>query len=264
MANSPSYIKAVLARFFFSLARIDRLHIIGCSRSGTTMLHAGMVCFENVFLSAAETPIHFPYLAKRIELALRIGSDPGRKHYITKRNRGWFKPPNRAELIAQTRFENIGLIHIVRDPRDVFLSMHSGDKQSEKPYVTREHWYDSILAADTVFEELRDYPRKLVIRYEDVVREPSLAEERIATTFELRRDARALPMNRVKDNFERLDVQISSSFIGALNGLRNMDEKSIGRWRGEEDSVKTETLPPEIRTRYLKFCEEHGYDSAYR
>jgi hypothetical protein len=37
--------KAVIRKALFSIARIDRIHIIGCARSGTTMLHLAMACF---------------------------------------------------------------------------------------------------------------------------------------------------------------------------------------------------------------------------
>jgi hypothetical protein len=168
--------------------------------------------------------------------------------------------PHYAEdLIEQTRLENIGLIHLVRDPRDVMLSRHLRDNR-DQPYVSIEHWYRSILAADRIFEALKTHTRKLTLRYEDVVRDPGGAEQGICAAFGLQRDAKAFSINRVKDNVQHMGIHIDGfKDTPALNGLRNMDERSIGRWR-DSGAPSIETMDPAVRSRYIAFCEEHGYD----
>jgi len=253
--------KEAISRALFSLSGFDRIHIIGCSRSGTTMLHLAMACFSNVMLSGSETRIQNPYLRERTILALRHGWRPNRKHYVTKRAFGWFKP-DQLDLLAQhTRFENIGLIHLVRDPRDVILSRHAGSKSEAagSAYVTDEHWYDSIAAADRLFEGLADHRRKLTLRYEDLVLDPLRAERQIADAFGLERNPKALPIDRVKDNFERLNIRFGREGIQALNGLRNMDSRSIARWRQNPTTTPFETGNSKIRARFEVFCAEHGY-----
>ncbi len=253
--------KAAFRKALFSLSRIDRIHIIGCSRSGTTMLHLAMVCFENVTLSEFETGAGYPYLAERIKLALSLGWRPGRKFYITKRGPGWYLPHKIDILLAQTRLENIGIIHLVRDPRDVMLSKHGGS--TEKPdsaYVSHEHWYRSIAAADRVFESLADHKRKLVLRYEDLVLDPAGTQQRIAATFGLKANPAALPIDRVKDNFANLNIRFDSDELKALNGLRNMDSRSIGRWRQGGIAPIVGTMEPSMRARFEAFCAEHRYE----
>src|ERR1041384_3271316 len=92
--NRPKFsnTKAALGRALFALAGIDRIHIIGCGRSGTTMLHLAMACFKNVTLSKSESGIQHPHLRERLGLALRLGTVSGRKHYVTKRGSGWINP----------------------------------------------------------------------------------------------------------------------------------------------------------------------------
>jgi hypothetical protein len=256
--------KALVRKALFSMARIDRIHIIGCARSGTTMLHLAMGCFSDVMLSGTETPVGYPWALERAGIAFRMAWRPGRKCYITKRNPGWFKPEQQDEFLAQTRLENVGLIHLVRDPRDVMLSRHAGSKSciSGEPFVSAERWYNSIKGADRIFASLADYSRKLTLRYEDLVTAPERAEQMIAAAFGLCRHPDALPINHVKDNFERLRIRYSPSAIMALNGLRNMDSNSIGRWRNSSKAESTEALEPHIRSRLEAFCAENGYQQT--
>jgi hypothetical protein len=254
--NSVSAAKAVLGRALFALSRFNRIHIIGCSRSGTTVLHLAMACFSNVVLSELETDVRYPYLLGRADLALRFGWRPGRKHYVTKRASGWHKPENVKELIKQVRCEDIGLIHLIRDPRDVMLSHYPGRSE---PYVSVEHWYESILAGDRIFHELGDHPRKLTLRYEDLVLDSERTAQRISAVFGLQKNPGAFPISQVKDNFEHLHIRFASFALRNLNGLRNMDSNSIGRWRQGEIPSTVNELKPYVRQRFNAFCAEHDY-----
>jgi hypothetical protein len=256
----PSGVMACLRRAIFPLAGIERIHIIGCSRSGTTMLHLAMACFANVTLSDAESDPRYPYIGKRLELALQLGWRRGRQFYVTKRDAGWLTPPDIAALIAETRRENIGLIHMVRDPRDIMLSQYEGSvRMPNRPYVTPEHWYASVIAADRIFAALPSHARKLVLRYEDLVLDPVTTQEKIAATLGLKPNPGALPIDRVKDNFQRLGVRFRGDELMALNGLRNMDARSIGRWRQTGTVQLPEGIEPQIRARLDAFCAEHRY-----
>jgi hypothetical protein len=251
--------RAALGRAIFRLARIQRIHIVGCARSGTTMLHLAMACFDRVILCPTESKAPYPYFRERIELGLRLGAVPGPKHYVTKRGFEWHKPDRVAELLRWTLWENIGIIHLVRDPRDVLVSRASSLPNG--PYVWYDRWYDSIRAADSIFEALVSHPRKIIVRYEDIVLQPEAVQQRIASTFGLRVNSRALLMNRVKDNFERLGLRYDAQQLMALNGLRNMDANSIGNWR-TRGVPNFGNMKPEMRTRFEAFCREHGYEDA--
>ncbi len=250
-----------LRRLLFSVSNIDRIHIIGCSRSGTTMLHLAFACFADVILSEFESDVLYPYLRERLELAMRFGWRRQQKYYVTKRNARWYELDQIDQLINQTRLESIGLVHLVRDPRDVMLSTYPGSTRDGAglAYVSAEQWYTSILAADRVFGELASHPRKLVLRYEDVVLDPQGVEEKIAKALGMRRDTKALPINRIKDNFEQLRISFDPITLRNLNGLRNMDPNSIGRWRRDGSVPVAADMKPRIRDRFDAFCVEHNY-----
>jgi hypothetical protein len=252
---------AIARRALFAWAGIERIHIIGCSRSGTTMLHLAMGCFANVMLSEDETNPHYPFLGERARIALRLGWRPGRKFFVTKRDSGWYMPKHRDALIALTPAENIGLIYMVRDPRDVMISRHAVSKHGspEEAYVTPQHWYESIMAGEHIFQALADYPRKLLLRYEDLVTQPRQAEQRMVERFGLVQNPDAFPIDRVKDNYERLKIAFGTDQIMALNGLRNMSATSIGRWRNHPEENPMDMAPAHIREKLSAFCAEHDY-----
>ena len=252
--------KAALGRALFAVARIERIHIIGCGRSGTTMMHLAMACFKNVTLSNSESGVQHPHLRERLGLALRSGTLGGRKHYITKRDSGWTTPGQVDDVIKWTRLENIGILHLVRDPRDVMLSKHVRSKRPDMPYISPERWYESTLAADQILGALSDHPRKLTLRYEDIILQPLASQQRLAAAFGLEPSPDALPIDRVKDNFERLGLQYDGQEITNLNGLRNMDAGTVGQWRKNEVRPSFEAMSPESRDWLERFCEEYGYD----
>ena len=241
-----------LRQLLFLVSNIDRIHIIGCSRSGTTMLHLAFSCFTDVILSNTETDIFHPYLEERLKLAMRFGWRGLTKHYVTKRNARWYEPEQIDQLIRQTQLENIGLVHLVRDPRDVMLSTYPGSASDSAglAYVSPEQWYASILAADRVFGELASHPNKLVLRYEDVVLNPRSVEQEIEKTFNLRRNSNAQPLNRIKDNFEQLRISFDPVTLRNLNGLRNADPSSIGKWRQAGSLSAQSDMKPHIRERF--------------
>src|ERR1051326_5988438 len=154
---------AIARRALFAWAGIERIHIIGCSRSGTTMLHLAMGCFSNLMLSEDESGPLYPYLGERARMALRVGWRPGRKFYVTKRDSGWYMPDHRDALLALTPLENIGLIYMIRNPHDVLLSRRG--LESSDAYVSPQLSHESILAGEHIFRELANYPRKLLLRY---------------------------------------------------------------------------------------------------
>jgi hypothetical protein len=246
----------------FQLSGIRRIHIIGCSRSGTTMLHLAMVRFADTMLADGESDVAYPNLLERIRCGLRAASSGRPLHYVTKRNFAWFTPENTRRLVAHVRCENMALINLVRDPRDVMLSQYRGSlsEAEGRRYVSPEHWYGSILASDEISAALHDYPAKVTLRYEDVIREASRTETAIATAFGLRTNSQALSIDRVKDNFDRLGVQFDSREIEALGNVRNMDPASIGRWKELGLPPSIAQASQAIRDRLASFCAEHGYD----
>jgi hypothetical protein len=225
------------------------------------MLHLAMGCFDGVTLSDTETTIRHPWLAQRLHLSLRMGLRHPPRYYVTKRDFGWFREHRVAQMLAQMEIEKIGLIHLVRDPRDVMLSRYVGSKRDAigKPYVSENHWFDSISAAERIFAAVGGRSKKLVLRYEDVISNTEATQGKLAEVFGLKLRPNAFSMDRVKDNFERLRIRFNRTTLRNLGELRNMDSKSIGKWR-ESDAVPiAASLSPRVYARFERFCAEYGY-----
>lgn len=254
------YVKQFAARKLFEIANIERLHVIGCPRSGTTLLHWSLICFENTILSRHETDIAHPFLRERLRIARQARRLRGRVHYVTKRDSGWFKDDNIRRLVSHTLDERIGILNIVRDPRDVLTSRHALQRE-QGPYVTPAYWSQATDAADAIFELLEDYPKKITVRYEDVVRNASEVEEAIRRTFRLSLRPNASSIARVKDNIERFGYRPSAELVGAVHEVRNADIASIGRWRESGLTIDQITTDPTVREKLRAFCARYGYDS---
>lgn len=217
-------------------AGISRIHIIGCSRSGTTMLQFAMSAFSGTIITNGETGIGSPYTRERLRLFGRYLLVPGQHHLITKRDVGWFHDSEVEILINRVLAENIGLVLLVRDPRDVLTSRHhnSGD---DRPWVTPSHWHASIKAGDRILEELADYPHKIAIRYEDVVCAPAQTERKLEDVFGLTKRRGVTSIRNLRTNIDKIGYRISDEMLSAMHRLRDMDESVVQRWakaHGEE------------------------------
>ncbi|NNG17607.1 MAG: hypothetical protein HKM89_14115 [Gemmatimonadales bacterium] len=180
-------------------------------------------------------------------------------HFVTKRPYGWFRPEELDQLIERTLREGIGVINIVRDPRDVLTSTHAGDT-TRRFYVEPERWRASIAAADELFTRLDAYPHKLTLRYEDVVTDPAATEQALSATFSLKLRPNIDSIGRLKDNLERLEA--STRMAKFMQNIRNFDPATIGRWRTDPekmaylDGLFTKS---DIREELRQFMERYDY-----
>ncbi|MFN3287223.1 MAG: sulfotransferase family protein [Sphingomonadaceae bacterium] len=254
-------LKSVLGRALFSAARIRQIHIIGCSRSGTTMLHAAMSAFADVELHPAETRAEQPTPAERLAIARRMGRGSGRpRWFITKRAYAWFQPQQLEALARRAVAERVGIIHLVRDPRDVLLSRHATSDRDR--YVTPGHWRASIEAARWLEARVHPPCAWLTLRYEDIVLDPRAVERALATTFGLRLRPGA-QIDRVKDSLASAGVALQGYMAVNMQGVRNADRRSIGKWRSSPDNPEADLLAdPATAALYRDFLSAHGYDDA--
>ena len=255
--------KAVLGEIIFRAASIRQLHIIGCSRSGTTMLHAAMSAFDDVLLHPAETRAAQPTLRERLAAIRGYGragmSLTARKYFVTKRAYAWIEPGEIARLGARIRAEDVGIINIVRDPRDVLLSRHKS--AGNDPYVNAEHWRRSMEAADAIEASVGPHGRFVTVRYEDVIREPRAVERTFADAFGLKLRAGA-EIDKVADSLASSGMGLSDYMKVAMQGVRNADPKSIGKWREAPVNPDTDLLAdPAAAPLYHRAIDRFGYDA---
>lgn len=252
--------KLHLRAWLLKAGDIKRIHIVGCARSGTTMLHYSMVAFADTILIDEEvSAVGTPSLREAGLLCSRHVLRRAPIHLVTKRQYSWFHPDQLDLLSDCVLRERIGIVNIVRDPRDVLTSKHAGDT-SRRFYVEPDRWKASIEGADELFARLNGYPNKLTLRYEDVILDTATAEQDLATHFSLRLRPEIETIGRLKDNLEKLEA--STRMAKFMQNIRNFDPATIGRWRTDPakmaylDGLLTKS---EIQGDLRRFMERYDY-----
>jgi hypothetical protein len=247
-------------RELLDLANVQRLHIVGCSRSGTTMLHYLMSAFEDSLLIDEETALwNTPDIGFVLRLLLARMKGQRETLLVSKRNSSWHRPENIAGLARYVRESNVFVVYVVRDPRDVLTSRHVLDDR--KHYVDFGFWRRSIEAGLELQELLGSYPHFLVIRYEDVVCSAAAVESVLHARFGLRKRAGVSSIANLKDNLENLGLA-GGQMIAYMHDLRNLDPASIGRWKNDEARCErvAELFEDDARREFLQhFGETYGY-----
>ena len=131
------------------------------------------------------------------------------------------------------------VIHIVRDPRDQVQSAYKAWKKDRVRAAAR--WADGIRAAR---DALAEYPqRSMVVRYEDLVTEPTDVLGRICAFLELPFDTAMLTLKRPSEN------------LGDTRGQTTVVAANVEKWRT--------ALDPTLQQRVAALCaeglREHGY-----
>lgn len=180
---------------------MKRIHIVSASpRTGTTLLAECMrTCFEIDAFEEHEAPI------TRLRWSARV--------YLTKR------PSAILYSMARLRLDpRVTLICMIRDPRDVIVSKHAHDPGR---YWTSLHFWESQAP---LIRALRNHPRFLLIRYEDLAADPDGVQRFIAER---------IPYLRQRSRFSEFGegVEVAPGAAIALNGARKISQSSIGTWR---------------------------------
>lgn len=190
--------------------RVKRLHVVGCHRSGTTLMTELIGnCFAIGGRAEHEQGLWEP-----------IPAVPG--VYLTK------KPPDTIRIHRVfLRDPDLYVVAMIRDPRGVITSRH---KTRPGVYFSSfwrwAHYMEAITA-------LADHPRYVVVRYEDLVADPDAVQDRLARAFDFLE-----PTCRFSRFPEGADVHERAQI--SLNGVRSVDAASLGRWREELPRVKGE------------------------
>ncbi|MGI9323879.1 MAG: hypothetical protein ACR2PZ_01575 [Pseudomonadales bacterium] len=190
--------------------RRQRVHIIGCYRSGTTLLMELLWhCFEFGDRTRHETSLFDPV-------------PEGAGLYLTK------KPPDTIWIEKVFREdEDLFLIAMRRDPRAVITSIHRN--QPDK-YFRSFHVWEDYNRAITAME---GHPRFLVLNFEDLLRDPGATQDRIQQAFPFLQRTGAF--GDYPQGFE-----IDGGANESLNGARPFDTTRIESWRQHLPRVKAQ------------------------
>ncbi len=181
---------------------MKKIHIVGCSsRSGTTLM---MELMSNGFDIDVVT-------TKEI----RISKSPPQygETLLTKTPKDIIVAKDMLSFI-----KDLYIIYMLRDPRDVISSKHPWDKD--------RYWNDlNIWKMWTKMgDKLKDHPRFITVRYEDLVTQPNEIQELISQKLPF------LDQTTLFSNFHQKATP-SDFNQAALKGLRPVSTKSIGNWR---------------------------------
>lgn len=243
---------------------INRIHIIGCARSGTTMLHYAMCAFKNVYLSNKEAHVWnkpdkneiFKILYDSIFLKNKI-------HYITKRPAGWYEKEKIQYLLDITLKYRISIIYLIRNPRDVLTSKHA--LKEDMYYVSPEKWLNSIQAGYLIMNALKNYNKFLIIRYEDLVKETNYVTNKLQINFNLEMKDGIDTLSRLRHNLLH-SRGVDDGMLPYMHKLRDFDNNSIGKW--EKDAEKKQYIHnliknnTRINSTIRKFCQDFGYNAT--
>lgn len=181
---------------------VKRLHIVGCPRSGTTLLMELITtCFKSDGFCEHEMSIFEP-LPQDLEAGL----------YVTKQ-------PNDIKQLNHI-FEhdkNLFVIYSGRDPRAVISSKH---RESPNQYFCNYRvWSDCDRAA----QRFQGHPRFMALRYEDLVEDADAVQRNIVNRFSF------LQTRHLFSEYSAF-AQPSSASQRAMNGVREVNSDSLNKW----------------------------------
>jgi len=180
---------------------VRRLHIVGCPRSGTTLLMELLsTCFESSGFCSHELSIFKPL------------DNPGEMYFT--------KQPNDIKQIGHIfpRDEQLHVIYLGRDPRAVISSKH---RENPNQYFCN---YRIWKECDRAAERYLGHPRFLQLRYEDLVTSADRVQKLIAEHFSF------LQQRHLFSEYHEFAVPSEDS-ERAMNGLRAVNRDSLKKWR---------------------------------
>lgn len=226
------------------------------------MLQNAMVSFDDTSSLGKESRAEAPFLRERLLITMKNFTPLRTKFLITKRDHEWCLPKHVDMLVDTVRREGIGVILLVRDPRDVLASFHLEAGQ-KIPYVSPEYWTRSAQAAEDVRCRLDGYSKMLTVHYEDLVHNPETVENNLAHTFGMKRTKNMAPMNRMKENLDLAKVIPDRSTTEAMHSIRNFDTASVGKWRENPSLLKyfqAVQNSPDMNEILQSFMKRYGYE----
>ena len=181
---------------------MKHIHIVGTGpRTGTTLMTEAMIaCFVIDQHTAHEDRV---YTTPR---------GPG-EIYLTKRAK---------DILVLAPFLDLDpdlyVIAMIRDPRDAIVSRHA---ISPDVYWAGLRYWNTYLSR---WRRIRDHPRVLTIRYEDLVSAPDATQQVLIGRMPFLQPV-------AKFSEYHLVASPSAKAVRALNGVRPISDAGVGNWK---------------------------------
>lgn len=213
---------------------IKRILVCGCARSGNTvMLHLLDTGFEDTEIlyhgSGGEVA---PTKEHLVEGKIVIGKFPKKASKLSR----WLSE------------EDLGVVYMMRDPRDVLVSRHP--LKPKKYWVQPTRWIETAEIAN----QYKDHERVMILKYENLMTHPEDTQRKIAVRFGLKISQ---PFSECYRNFDKEDTINMST----MNGARPLDPSRIGNWA--DDPKKKLHIEKVMKSHpsIAKWMKEFGYQS---
>tara|TARA_R100001369_G_scaffold24135_1_gene44438 strand:+ start:256 stop:1074 length:819 start_codon:yes stop_codon:yes gene_type:complete len=124
---------------------------------------------------------------------------------------------------------NLYIICIIRDPRDMVVSYHGLDR--EKYFCGLNFWFDFL----EDYQKLKNHPRFVLISYEDFTKNPDKVQRHIQ---------KKIPFLKHQFNFSEyhLHAKPDENTLRALNELRPIESKGVGNWKKHKSRIKQQIV----------------------
>ena len=206
---------------------MKRLHIVGCPRSGTTlMMELCATCFESSGFCSHEMNIFVEPEGKPDIYFSKKPSDIKYIEKIFKKDAGLF------------------LIYMMRDPRSVVTSIHRS--RAGEYFCNYRVWK----TCNDASKNLEDNFRFICIRYEDLVQYPDRVQIEIMERFSF------LKKKCSFSKYERF-ANPSKESVNAMNGLRPINNNRVKGWLKHLPRIK---LQLEKHPEMIIDLIENGYE----
>lgn len=249
----------------------------GCGRSGTTLLRR-MLGASRRLIDGPESYLLLPVALRTDELEERYSLQPGRLRELDVTNRWlfvdafqriitrgqehvyWLDKTSRNvhcfKHIAE-RFPQAALIHVVRDPRDVVLSLRTHPRVSRdwgRPRYThwRQPWEACINRWELAVNDAMtasDSTQLVTVRYEDLVADPRSTLKSLCDFVDIEFADEMLAPEQRQISAEERYMPNNQRALGRLITAR------VGRWKTE--------LPDQIRSEIEERLATHMVRYAY-
>jgi len=126
---------------------------------------------------------------------------------------------------------HLWFVFMARDPRDVIVSEHG--REPGKYWSNVRVWRQAL----NVHAQIRDHPRFVVVRYEDLVTAPDAVQGELIRRMPFLKPG--VPFSRYHEHISAAAAQ-SEQFNQAMRGVRPVTPESIGAWRAHLPRVKAQ------------------------